>query len=98
LGRGPTGLVVLLFWTAYFGFQEASRAKATVGKRLLRLQVKNLGGQQLSVAGASVRAVLKLVGLLAFGLGLIPALFTAKRQALHDLVTGPVVVRVPEKR
>ena len=98
LGRGTAGLVAILFWTGYFGLQEASDAQATVGKRLLRLRVKALGGQRLSVAGASVRAVFKMVGLMAFGLGLIPALFTQKRQALHDLVTGTVVVRVLEKR
>jgi uncharacterized RDD family membrane protein YckC len=97
LGRGPTALAAILFWTAYFGLQESSHARATVGKRLVRLRVKNLRGERLSVIRASLRAVLKLVGLAAFGLGLIPALFTQKRQALHDLVMGTVVVRVPEK-
>jgi uncharacterized RDD family membrane protein YckC len=35
------------------------------------------------------------LGLAVFYLGLVPALFTRKRQTLHDLIMGTVVVRTP---
>jgi len=94
LGGNVTAAIGLLAWTGYFALQESSRWQATLGKRLFRLRVVGPGGGRIGFGRASARAVLKLLGLGIVYLGLIPALFTRKRQTCHDLLTGTVVVRV----
>jgi uncharacterized RDD family membrane protein YckC len=87
-----TAAVTLLVWTGYFAVQESSRWQATLGKRLFRIRVVGVAGERISFGRAVGRALLKLLGLGIY-LGLILALFTRRRQALHDLVTGTLVVR-----
>jgi uncharacterized RDD family membrane protein YckC len=92
-----TRFCAFVAWIVYFAAQESSRWQATLGKRLFKLRVVTLDNSRITFAGASARAFLKLVGLAAFFLGIIPALFTRRRQTLHDLVSRTVVVRGPHK-
>jgi len=84
---GPI-LVVFL----YKPVLEASRAKATVGKRLLGLQVVTLEGARIGPRAALIRFVLSGVSGLFFLIGHLAMLFTERRQTVHDLVADTVVV------
>ncbi len=82
----------LLIWFFYVPFLESSRLQATIGKKLLGIQVRNEAGERITFRAALVRAVMKLI---SSALGCVPhllALFTAKKQAFHDLVAETVVV------
>jgi uncharacterized RDD family membrane protein YckC len=92
-GVNVPAAVMLLVWTGYFALMESSRWQATLGKRLFRIRVVGVAGERISFGRAVGRALLKLLGLGVLYLGLIPALFTRRRQTLHDPVTGTLVVR-----
>jgi uncharacterized RDD family membrane protein YckC len=86
-------LILVLHWL-YFAGMESSARQATIGKSLLSLRVADTGGQRLSFAHATGRFAAKLVsGLIPFMIGYIMAAFTAKKQALHDLIAGTLVLK-----
>jgi len=86
-------LILVLHWL-YFAGMESSARQATIGKSMMSLQVANTDGQRLSFGHATGRFFAKLVsGLIPFMIGYIMAAFTAKKQALHDLIAGTLVLK-----
>jgi uncharacterized RDD family membrane protein YckC len=71
---------------------ESSAWQATPGKRLLRIRVTDLGGHRVTFARALLRNVCKQISSFLF-IGYIMAGFTAKKQGLHDLLSGCLVVK-----
>jgi uncharacterized RDD family membrane protein YckC len=89
------GVVALIaaVWL-YYALFESSTWQATPGKKVLGLFVTDLNGNRISFAHASGRFFAKLIsGLIPFGIGYMMAGFTAKKQALHDLIAGCLVLR-----
>lgn len=83
----------ILHWLYYAGMESSTR-QATFGKSLMSLRVTNSDGQRLSFGHATGRFFAKIVsGLIPFAIGYIMAGFTAKKQALHDLIAGTLVLR-----
>ncbi len=76
----------------YFVLQESGAAQATFGKRLVGIIVTNRDGQRLSFLHAFGRWAAKLLNGFTFNIGYLMAGFTEKKQALHDLVAGTLVV------
>jgi uncharacterized RDD family membrane protein YckC len=74
----------------YYAAQECSARRATVGKRVVGIAVTGLDGQRISFGRASARFFARFATL---GIGYVSALFTARRQGLHDLLSGCVVIR-----
>ncbi|MBO1324388.1 RDD family protein [Acetobacter sp. TBRC 12305] len=73
---------------------EASALSATPGKFLCRLKVVTLSGGRISLARAALRFVVK--AFLSFPLlyiGVLMVAFTRRKQGLHDLVAGTLVIR-----
>lgn len=83
------GLVV---WFFYAPILESSPLGATIGKHLLGIQVKDLAGQPITFRAAFVRNLLKIASTMLLLIGFVFALFSDKKQALHDLVADTVVV------
>ena len=93
-------LLVLLFFGLivavwlYFAKMESSPSQATIGKRVMGIYVTDLQGQRLSFGKATARFFSKIItGLIPLGIGYIMAGFTEKRQALHDIIAGTLVMR-----
>lgn len=82
----------------YAALSESSGHRATLGKRIMGLQVVNAAGGKLSFGQASARHVMKFLSLFSLGVGFLMAGWTKRRQALHDLPTDCLVVRAPEVR
>jgi len=82
-------LVAMASWL-YWALLESSAWQATLGKRLLGLQVTDMAGRPLSFARASARHFGKLIFV-----GFVLAAFTEKKQALHDMMAGCLVIRKP---
>jgi uncharacterized RDD family membrane protein YckC len=73
---------------------ESSPYQGTLGKMALGLIVTDLQGRPLSFARASGRFFGKIItGMIPFGIGYIMAGFTEKKQALHDMIAGCLVLR-----
>lgn len=81
----------------YAALSESSAHRATIGKRIMHLQVVNTEGGQLTFGQASVRHVMKFLSLFTLGVGFLMAGFTRRRQALHDLPNDCLVIHVPEE-
>jgi uncharacterized RDD family membrane protein YckC len=78
----------------YFAGMESSERQATFGKAAMSLRVGDLEGRRLSFAHATGRFFAKIVsGLIPLGIGYIMAGFTEKKQALHDMIAGTLVLR-----
>ena len=78
---------------AYFALLESSPAQATLGKVALGIRVTGTDGSVISFRRASARYWLKLASTLVLGLGWLLAVMTPRRQALHDVLAGTLVIR-----
>jgi uncharacterized RDD family membrane protein YckC len=81
-----------LYYTAF----ESSRWQASPGKRMLGLYVTDLRGQRLTLGRAAARAFGKLISESTFLIGFLMAAFTQRKQALHDLIAGCLVLKRTE--
>ncbi len=92
IGTDSHGWIASLISWLYFAAQESSGWMGTLGKRAMGLAVQGVDGRQLGFGRASIRWAGRWLSGLAFGLGYALALFNDKRQTLHDLLAGTVVV------
>jgi len=84
---------VLLTWI-YNAAMESSRHQGTLGKMALGLIVTDLQGRPIGFGHATGRYFAKIItGLIPFGIGYAMAGFTEKKQALHDMIAGCLVLR-----
>jgi uncharacterized RDD family membrane protein YckC len=90
-------IVFLLLVGTYFALLE-SRDSATIGKRLFFLNVLRTDEQKLSFAGAAWRFCGRLISSVIFGIGYFIQPFTAKRQALHDMMANSIVIQTKNGR
>jgi len=85
--------VCLLLQWLYFAGMEGSSRQATFGKSAMSLRVADLDGRPISFGHASGRFFAKLVsGMIPFAIGYLMAGFTARKQALHDMIAGTLVL------
>lgn len=87
-------LGILIAW-AYYAYQESSDKQATIGKQALGIVVTDLEGKRIDFIKATIRYFSKILSSLILLIGYIMAAFTEKKQALHDMIAGTLVV---EKR
>jgi len=94
LGRLSASIAarLLLAWI-YYASLESSAWQATLGKRAIGIRVTDGSGARIGFGRASGRYVAKLLSCLTIGLGFLIAAFTARRQALHDLLANTLVMR-----
>jgi uncharacterized RDD family membrane protein YckC len=81
----------------YCAFTESSKWRATLGKRLLGLQVVTADGERTSFGQATVRHLMKFLSLFILMIGFLMSGWTKRRQALHDMPCDCLVIRVPVK-
>ncbi len=87
------GISIALMWI-YYAWMESSPYQGTLGKMALGLIVTDLEGRRINFARASARYFSKIItGLIPFGIGYMMAGFTEKKQALHDMIVGCLVLR-----
>lgn len=80
----------------YSAFSESSKWRATIGKRIIGLEVVNASGGKLTFGQASIRHFMKFLSLFTVAVGFMMAGWTKRRQALHDMPADTVVIRVAE--
>ncbi len=84
-------LTTVIGWV-YFAVMESSEKQATLGKMALGIRVVDVDGNKISFARATGRYFSKIISALILMIGYIMAAFTAKKQALHDMIAGTLVV------
>lgn len=87
----------------YFAYMESSRYQATLGKLALGIVVTDTAGNRISFGRAAGRNIGKVLSGLILMLGYIIAAFTPRKQALHDLLAGTLILEkgtasIPDSR
>jgi len=85
-------LGVIVAWL-YAALQECSGTQATLGKRMLGLRVTDLDGNRISFGRATGRHFGKLLSAAVLLIGFLMAGFTERKQALHDMLAGCLVIK-----
>jgi len=84
---------IVLVWI-YNASMESSIHQGTLGKMALGLIVTDSQGQPIGFGHATGRYFAKIItGLIPLGIGYAMAGFTEKKQALHDMIAGCLVLR-----
>jgi uncharacterized RDD family membrane protein YckC len=78
----------------YFALMESTRG-ATLGKMALGVIVTDMDGNRPSFGRASGRYFAKIISGLTLGLGYVIAGFSQQKQALHDMISGCLVINKP---
>ncbi|MBV1908585.1 MAG: RDD family protein [Kangiellaceae bacterium] len=88
------GVYVLYYpsWWLYFAVMESSNFQGTLGKKIMGIKVTNRFGQPIGFGQATARHFSALLTQLTFTIGYLMTAFTARKQALHDMVAGTLVV------
>lgn len=86
-----TLISIIISWL-YYALMESSRRQATVGKLILNMRVTTLFGERISFGRASGRYFAKILSSLILGLGYLMMLFSERKQTLHDMLSGCIVI------
>jgi uncharacterized RDD family membrane protein YckC/type II secretory pathway pseudopilin PulG len=99
-GAGESGgfiaiiyLLAFLLPALYYIVMESGERGATYGKRFLKLRVVDSAGNRISKARATGRWFAHALSYITLYIGYFMQPFTARKQALHDMVSGTVVVK-----
>jgi uncharacterized RDD family membrane protein YckC len=76
----------------YVTLQESSTAQATLGKRLMGLKVTDEHGERIGFGRATFRFFAQILSVAIACVGFMMAGWTARKQALHDILAGTLVV------
>jgi len=88
------GMMLIVGTWIYYASMESSSYQGTLGKIALGLFVTDLQGRRITFGRASGRFFAKIVSnLVPLCLAYIMAGFTEKKQALHDMIAGCLVLR-----
>lgn len=88
-------IIPTIFTYLYFALMESSSKQATLGKMIMRIIVTDINGDRISFGIASMRHLGKILSSLILCIGFIMAGFTKKKQALHDIMAGTLVILKP---
>ena len=81
----------IISWLYYTLFESSSK-QGTPGKMAIGIIVTDLNGQKISFGKANGRYWGKMVSAIILGIGFIMAGTTPKKQALHDIMAGTIVL------
>ena len=87
-------LGIILGWL-YFALMESSNNQATLGKMALGIIVTDAQGNRISFGNATGRYFAKILSSLILLIGYLMVGWTAKKQALHDMITHTLVMVKP---
>jgi uncharacterized RDD family membrane protein YckC len=85
-------VMIIGIWL-YFALMESSSTQATLGKMALSIKVTDLDGRRVGFGRATGRHFGKIISAFILYIGFMMAGWTAKKQALHDMMAGTLVIR-----
>jgi uncharacterized RDD family membrane protein YckC len=88
---GARGIASVLGWL-YYALMESSAKQATVGKMALGIIVTDMEGRRIGFGRATGRHFAKILSALILGIGFIMIAFTQRKQGLHDILAGTLVI------
>lgn len=91
--EGWSTIIAFIGGWLYYAIWESSEYQATLGKLALGLKVTDESGNKIDFGKATGRYFGKIVSGLILYIGYLMAAFTKKKQALHDMMAGCLVVK-----
>ena len=85
-------IVKLIAGWLYFAIMQSSSTQATLGKMAIGAIVTDLEGNRISFGRATARYFSKKISDMTSFIGYILAGLTEKKQALHDIIAGTLVI------
>jgi uncharacterized RDD family membrane protein YckC/type II secretory pathway pseudopilin PulG len=79
-------------FVVYYALMESSARQATLGKLALGIKVTGADGRRIGVGRALARYFGKFISSAILGIGFMMAGWTGRKQALHDMIAGTLVV------
>ena len=96
-GRFLAGMAAVLLWLVadllYHAMMVSSQRQGTFGKYFMGLKVTGLSGEPVGFGQATGRHLAKFISTFPLLAGFFIAPFTRRKQGLHDMVAGTLVVR-----
>ena len=89
----PQVIMLVASWV-YFAGLESSVWQATVGKKMLGMQVTDTSGERIDFIKATIRYLSKFHSSFFLMIGFIMVAFTEKKQGLHDFIAGTLVENI----
>jgi uncharacterized RDD family membrane protein YckC len=83
---------IVVVWL-YHAILESGPHEATWGKRIVGLKVTSFSGQRISFKHASGRYFSTFITGMTMGVGYLMVAFTERKQALHDMIAGTLVIK-----
>lgn len=77
----------------YYAVMESSRLQATIGKRMIGLQVTDTSGERIRFRKATGRHFAKFLSALTLGIGFLMVAWDDKKQGLHDRAAGTLILK-----
>jgi uncharacterized RDD family membrane protein YckC/Tfp pilus assembly major pilin PilA len=93
---GLASLALLIGGCLYYVLLESSSMQATLGKRAVGIKVTDLDGERIDFGRALGRMFGHILSFITFSIGFAMAVFTDRRQTLHDKLAGTLVVKREE--
>ena len=84
-------MMTVIKWL-YHALMESGVKQATIGKIILSLKVTDKESNRIGFSRATGRHFGKIISGLIFSIGFIIAAFTERKQALHDMLSGCLVL------
>lgn len=89
----PLNMTLYILPLIYFAGMESSAGGGTFGKRAVRIRVVDENGQRITFGKAVGRYLGKILSGLLFLFGYLMAGFTRRKQGLHDMMSGTLVIQ-----
>ena len=87
-----SSISTVLGWV-YYALMESSAKQATLGKMAMGITVTDLEGRRIGFGKATGRHFAKILSALILGIGFLMVAFTQRKQGLHDILAGTLVVK-----
>ncbi len=87
-----SSISTVLGWL-YAALMESSSKQATLGKMAMGIIVTDLEGRRIGFGKATGRHFAKILSALILGIGFLMVAFTQRKQGLHDILAGTLVVK-----
>ncbi|SER38260.1 RDD family protein [Pedobacter rhizosphaerae] len=85
--------LVFLIKLIYASFAEASKNRATIGKKLLNIKVTDLEGSRISVGTSFIRNFSKILSVIPLFFGYLYSFLNKKNQCWHDIAANTLVIK-----
>jgi uncharacterized RDD family membrane protein YckC len=85
--------IVLFFAWLYCAGMESSPLQATLGMAIMGLYTADPRGARVGMGRTTIRFWMRFLSIAPLFCGFLPILLTARRQAVHDMFAGCVVLK-----